>query len=205
MAVYRRMVTLAVSGSTSTSTMCVPKPLVGPSGLTVARPTTGPPVCPSFDGQLGERHRLVVVREDAVGTFDQRGVALPEDRRPLAHLAENVEPDFVGRQPRGKGDAAAAGDVGVAHAVGVGHVRLDLFGRDAQRLGQLHGDAGARAADVGRAFDQADRAVGIDVGRGARLQPDVEPDSRWRRRARDTYPRAATSSGRSRGPPPRFR
>ena len=39
---------LAVSGSTSTSTMCVPKPLLGPCGSTAARPTTGPPVCDSL-------------------------------------------------------------------------------------------------------------------------------------------------------------
>src|SRR5215470_1046320 len=38
------MVTLPVSGSTSTSTICRPKALPTPPGLTVARPTIGPPV-----------------------------------------------------------------------------------------------------------------------------------------------------------------
>src|SRR5262249_46846582 len=75
------------------------------------------------------------------------------------------------------GDAAAAGDVGVADRVGVGDDRADVLGADAQRLGELHGDGGACAADVGGAFDQADGAVRVDAGGGAGLQADVEPEA----------------------------
>ena len=66
-----------------------------------------------------------------------------------------------------KVDAAAAGHVGVADHIGVGDHGLHVLGANAQRLGQLHGDAGARAADVGRALDEADRAVRVDAGGGS--------------------------------------
>ena len=60
----------------------------------------------------------------------------------------------------GVGDAAAAGDVVVADAVGVDDLRLHLLERDAQRLGELHRERRARAADVGVALDQVHGAVG---------------------------------------------
>ncbi len=76
-----------------------------------------------------------------------------------------------------EGGAAAAGDVVVADRVGADDLRMHILGGDAQRLGQLHGDGGAAAADVGRAFDQADGAVGVDAGRDARLAAPVEPEA----------------------------
>src|SRR5262249_36743449 len=52
-----------------------------------------------------------------------------------------------------------------------------VLGADAQSFGELHGDGGARSANIGRAFDQADRTVGVDAGRRARLEADVEPEA----------------------------
>src|SRR5206468_2007461 len=40
-----------------------------------------------------------------------------------------------------------------------------------------HGNAGPRAADVGRALDQADAAVMVDAGGAARLEAAVEPEA----------------------------
>ena len=73
---------------------------------------------------------------------------------------------------------------------------LHVLGRDAQRLGQLHGDAGARAADVGRAFDQRHGAVVVDAGRAARCAADVEPEAAGDAAAAVLARPAATSSGR---------
>ena len=126
-------------------------------------------------GQLAERDRLVARAIDAIQARDRLGIALPQECGPLDHLLLDVEPHLVGRQPGGEGHAAAAGHVGIADAIGVGHARLHVFGRDAQGLGQLHGHRRPRASDIGRALDQAHRAIGIYVRRGARLEPDVEP------------------------------
>src|SRR5205823_5161496 len=95
---------------------------------------------------------------------------------PLEHLPLDVLGGLVGGPAGGVGDAAAAGHVGVADAVGVRDGRPHVLGPQAQRLGQLHRDRGAGAADVGRTLDQADRAVGVDAGADRRLQADVEPE-----------------------------
>src|SRR5207248_1420768 len=78
----------------------------------------------------------------------------------------------------GEGDPAAAGNVRVADPLGVADHRAHVLRPDAQRLSQLHGDGSARPADIGRALNQADGAVAVDAGRGARLQAAVEPEAR---------------------------
>src|SRR5262249_18605100 len=72
----------------------------------------------------------------------------------------------------------AAGHIAVADHVGVADRWPHVFHADAKRLGQLHGDRRARAADVSTALDQADAAVGIDAGAAAGFQTDVEPEAR---------------------------
>ena len=52
---------------------------------------------------------------------------------------------------------------------------VDVLGSDAQHLRDLHGHGGAAAPDVGRAFDEADRAVGVDVGHRGGGAAAVEP------------------------------
>ena len=56
---------------------------------------------------------------------------------------------------RGKGHATAAGYVGVANTVGIGHLRQYRMGRDAQGFGQLHGDRGSRLTQASSANDRA--------------------------------------------------
>lgn len=74
-----------------------------------------------------------------------------------------------------KGDSAAAGDVVVADGVGVHDVRVDVGRRQAERFGKLHGDAGSRTTDVGRAEGQRHAAVCVDGRKRGTLQAAVEP------------------------------
>ena len=135
---------MPVSGSTSTSTMCAPKALVEPAGATEARPTTGSrPVLGDLRRQFLERERLAVVAVRAVLDRDRGRVAFPEDRGARSHLVLKVLAQLVGRQAGGERDAAAAGQERVADRIGVGDLRPDVLGADAQGLGELHGDAGA--------------------------------------------------------------
>src|SRR5262249_50755840 len=96
----------------------------------------------------------------------------------FAHLPLDVYGRFVGSPAGGVGDAAAAGYVGVADGVGIGAAGAHVFGAKAERFGKLHGDGGAGAADVGRAFDQAHGAIAVDAGGNGGFEADVEPEAR---------------------------
>ena len=110
--------------------------------------------------------------------FHQSGVDVPDAGGALDELVADVQRRFVAGPAGLEGDAAAAGHGGVPDRVGVAHRRAHVLSGDAQDLGQLHGNCGARAADVGRPFDQADSAVRVDAGYGAGRAAGVEPVTR---------------------------
>ena len=101
--------------------------------------------------QLGEGHRLLAVGgvpERAVGVLDLLGLALPELGRAGDHLLLDVEAGLVHGLAAGVSRARAAGHVVVADGVGVDDGGADAVVLDAEGLGKLHGQRGARAADV---------------------------------------------------------
>src|SRR5690606_7494631 len=95
----------------------------------------------------------------------------------LAHLVEDLLADLVDGPTRAEGSAAAVGAFVVADAGRADNLRADVGVGNAERFGKLHGQRGAAAADVCRAFDQVDRAVGVDAGAGARFTAPVEPEA----------------------------
>ena len=144
--------------------------------------------CPADDGAAGrvqlpcqfpERETLAPVRpalQDAVFIADVVRLDVPDLRRPRDHLPLDILRCFIGGPARGEGDAAATGHVGVADPLGIADHRPHILCGDAQRLGELHGDGGARAADVGGTLDETYRAVDIDTRGHGRLEADVEPE-----------------------------
>ena len=128
-------------------------------------------------GELGEGERLAV-RAVQIAVFEANvgGVAFPDAGGPLAHPLFDFLTRFDDGHPGRHRHATASRHVVVPHAVGVGDQWVDVFGRDAERLGQLHGEGGPRSADVGRAFDERHLAVAVDVHRHRRLEARVEPE-----------------------------
>ena len=83
-------------------------------------------------------------------------------------LGVDLSPDhilssLVGCPAGGEGGAASSGYGGEANRVGVDYGGVDVISLEAEDFGSLHGDRGARATNVGRAFDQVDTAIGGDV------------------------------------------
>ena len=105
-------------------------------------------------------------------------VGVPNCRRTVQHLGLDFLGAIIGRPTGGEGGPATAGEVGVPHRIRVSHAGMNVFRRDAQNLGGVHGDGHPGPSDVGRAGNQADGAVGVHRYRAAGLQADVEPESR---------------------------
>ena len=129
-------------------------------------------------GQFPESHALLVVGEDAVLHCDRIRGHAPVLGCPLAQLRQEFLAQFVDCPARAEGRAAAIGAFVEADAGGAHDHGPHIFIGDAQRLGELHGDRGAAAADVHGAFDQAHRAVGVDGCRCAGLAAPVAPCAR---------------------------
>src|SRR5262249_17957916 len=106
--------------------------------------------------------RVVLATQDTIFVGNRFGLHFPDLRAATDHLRLDVLSGFVSGPSGGEGDAAASGHVGVADHVGVRDHRLHVLSANPQRLGQLHGDGRARAADVGRALDKAYRPIGVD-------------------------------------------
>ena len=90
----------------------------------------------------------------------------------------HVEPSFVGGQAGGEGDAAAAGHVGVADAVGVDDVRAARLRRAMPSV-----SASCMAMLVREPPMSVEPSSSVTVpsaftlAEHARLQPDVEPEA----------------------------
>ena len=115
---------------------------------------------------LLERGRLAVGGEGRVLVGDGIRRHIPDVGHAFDHLPAHVIGGLVRGKAGGKGDPAAARDVGVADGVGVDDHRNDVVEADPQGFGELHGDRRPSAADVGRAFEQRHRAVRIQTGDG---------------------------------------
>ena len=95
----------------------------------------------------------------------------------LLALRDDVARCLNHRHAGGKCDAAAAGDVVVAGALGVGDQHAHAFVWNAQLFSGHQRHRRARTADVGAALDHGDGAVLVDVNFGARLHACVEPET----------------------------
>ncbi len=122
--------------------------------------------------------RAVLRLEDAVLELDvvRLRPATCGARRAVISLIRFL-PASCTAMPVAKVDAAAGGDVVVADGVGVDDGRLHVLEGDAQRLGELHRERRARAADVGVALDEVDGAVRLHADVDAGAQADVEPEA----------------------------
>src|SRR5258708_9367653 len=77
----------------------------------------------------------------------------------------------------GESSAAGAGHRGEADRIRIHDRGAHGFRRDAQDFRGLHGNGGTRAADVGRAFYQVHRAIGVHADRAARRKADIKPEA----------------------------
>ena len=102
---------------------------------------------------------------------------LPDGGSPFNHLVFDVLGTLVSRPTGGEGDAAASGEEGVTHRIGVGHSGVNVFGGNAQDLRRLHGYGDSSSPDVGGTFHQTDGPVGIDADGATGLETDVEPEA----------------------------
>ena len=132
-------------------------------------------------GQFLERHpELGVCRghEDAVLQFQRIGVDVPNQCCPRDHLPCNVLGGLVSGPARGERGAASAGQEGEAHRVGVSHRRMDVLGGNAEHFSGLHCNGRSAARQIGGAFDQGRRAVGVygDGATGVKADAAREPD-----------------------------
>ena len=73
------------------------------------------------------------------GRWQIHGIGLPDD----------VLRGFISGPTGGKRRAAAPRDRGIANRIRIHHRRPNVFGRDTQHFGRLHGDRRSRAADIG--------------------------------------------------------
>ena len=103
----------------------------------------------------------------AVGVLHLVFVGFPYHSGALDELALNVVGGLK-RSPAGlERHAAAAGCGGETHGVGVAHGGDDVFDGQAKHFGKHLGNRRARAADVHRAFYEADGSVGQHIGDSA--------------------------------------
>ena len=131
-------------------------------------------------GDLLERELLGVqaAQHGVVAVGDLVHVAFPDRRRALLELAPQLHRRLVDGPAAGERGAATDRGQRVANRVGVHDLRDHVVEGDAHRLGELHRQRGAAAADVGRADVQADPPVGVDRRERSRLHPGVKPEAR---------------------------
>ena len=143
----------------------------------------GPPVAADFaaiSASVSGVVFAVAVERDAAARVPSRTCdtsTFQMLRGARAQLLADVARRLDDRHAGGVTDAAAAGDVGEAGAVGVGDDRPDPFERNAEFLGDHHRLRGARAADVRIAGDHRGAAVAAEGHRGARAHAGVEPEA----------------------------
>ena len=124
----------------------------------------------------GEPEFLVgFVADHAVHVFNVVFGGVPDLGGPGDHLILDILGRADGRQARGEGRPAAAGDEGVADGVGVHDRGFHVFVGYSQGFGGLLGDGGPGAANVHRAHDQADDPIEIDGHHHAGLEATVGP------------------------------
>ena len=136
-------------------------------------------------GDLLEAQRTLVavvvrgaVEHAVVAVAHLVALDLPDRGGALLQLAADVHRRLVGGPAGGEGGAAAAGVAGEADRVRVRrHRGVHVRGLEAERLRERHRERRPLPADVDRAGDEADRAVGVDVGVGAGLVAAVEPEA----------------------------
>ena len=131
-------------------------------------------------GQLLERELeigLALAAKHAGSGFDGVRLDLPETRGPRGHLPVYILRGLDRRQARGKRRAAAARHRSVTDRVGIRDRGPDVFRRNPQHLGGLHGDGRAGSANIRGALHKIHRAVGVDTDAAAGLQADVEPEA----------------------------
>ena len=133
--------------------------------------------------ELGEGERLEVADVGAGGlghaVLPDHAVRIdvPDLGGADLELADHVAHRVHHREAGGEGDAAAAGHEVEADRRRIGDHRPHLVVIDAELLGRHQGERGAAAADVGIARDHRHRAVLADVGGGAGIGADVEPEA----------------------------
>src|SRR5439155_9100714 len=102
---------------------------------------------------------------------------IPDLRGASLQLIADVFGCADDRHARRVAHPTAAGQVGVAAAVGVANTRPHTFDRDSELLGHHDRLRRARAADIRIPGDDRGAAVGVEDHRGARIHAGVEPEA----------------------------
>ena len=145
--------------------------------------------CPAHNGATGfVKMTCQLFERDGLRRIIRRKVAIvknhiisrnfPQFGRALNQLLLDIQGALIGRPPGCKCRAASPGHICFANRVCINHLRLDIFGANAEHFGQLHRNRRSGSANIRRTLDQADRAIGIDTGSRTRLQAHVEPEPR---------------------------
>ena len=136
--------------------------------------TSGVDGRPSYDGAAGAielrrqlresdaQLRVLLVAQGGVVVLDIVGRDVPDAGGALDQLRAGVHSGFVAGVAHLEGNAAAAGAGAVSDGVGVCYGGAHVLDGYLQHFGDVHRHRRAAAADVGRSFHQADRAVRVD-------------------------------------------
>ena len=197
-----------VSGSTSTSQMCTPKP--GPAPCTLA--VTSAPIAPPVPARASPRSRPAAADSKspalvpagtaaAVLPVHRIGRDVPDLRRAPLQFLDHVAGGLHHAGADREGDAAAAGQHRMRNGSGVGDGDAHLLVRQPEHLGRHHGERGARPADIGVGRDHRYGAVLVDVHRRRAFAADVEPEARGDA-APLVRPQRARASAGAPSPPP---
>ena len=175
--------TLPVSGSTSTSQICVANPPAAPSVLRDERALIGPPVALALAASSRQAQRRELAGVGACGTGfavlpdDGLDIDLPDLGRPLAqdlnHLLGRLRDHHAG----GKRDTAASGQRAEANGARIADQGLHLAVVDAEHFRDDIHHRGARAADIGMARHHHHGAVLVDVDLCAGFAAGIEPEA----------------------------
>ena len=115
---------------------------------------------------LFEVDRMAVGGKPFASHLHRRLGHVPDIGQDVAHLPLKIAPRLNGGPACCERGAAAGGAPALGDRVGVGNPRVHPVRANAQRLGQLHRDGRAGAADIGRGLQQGYGAVPVQPSRG---------------------------------------